>query len=471
MRNAGGQHAATVAVLVGSLLVAGCSTVQYTVDDGRKVDETLLANIRTFGAGQRVLVPAVMRTAALHDPDCDTQWELPLGVATAYGWKADDRVAWVRGLNVDERLTVIAAAPPLAVDPGDKVLEIEGHHTDDTEEMFTRLMDRRDSGKPFKVRLLHAGAVTVQPVQVCRGHVRLAPPNQPEAQDYHWEMSVHPLQVPAVRLSPDEALWVALWTQGVSEEGGTRMKTFHYGKKVITTLIDLASLVGGVTAVVNAASTAAAGAAAAAATQVAATQVATAAATTAAKNAALNQITQVVVSDAAAAARAQALSSFESSLKDIAQRHALATLEEAAANRATLSGVAWVAGTVFDRADRWAYTRLVQLGGDPLAPLTLHFKLSQAETARNAFALDSDRLPLVVALAKRDRPESAVASVLHGALPAALDLNLDDLAQASDDLPALQPSDAAFRAPEESFRTGGFLDALADSPLAQRSEH
>ena len=470
MEKTEGGRAVGVVALVCSLL-SGCGTVKYTVDDGRKVDETLLANIRTYGAGQRALVPAIVRSAALKDPNCDTQWELPLGVATAYEWKADDRVAWVRGLGVDERLTVIAAAAPLTIDPGDKILEIDGYRTDDTAKMFTRLMDRRDSGKPSKLKLLRAGNVTVQPVQVCRGHVRLAPPNSPEAQDYHWEMSVHPLQVPETRLTADEALWVTLWTQGISEEGGARMKTFHYGKKLVTTLVDLASLVGGVTAVVNAATAAAAGAAAAAATTAAASQVATSVASTAAKNAVLSQIEKLAVTDATAAARAQALSAFESSLKDIAQRHALTALEEAAANRASLSGVAWVAGTVFDRADRWAYTRLVQLGGDPLAPLTLHYKLSQSEAAHNAFALDSERLPLVVALAKRERPESAVASVLNGALPAMLDLNLDDLAQASDNVTALQPSEAVFRPPEETFRSGGFLDALADSAPVQRSEH
>jgi len=102
-------------------LLGACAAPKYTVDDGRKVNETLLGHIRNFGAGEQALRPAIARSAALKDPDCDTQWELPFSVATSYQQSEDDRVAWVRGLGVDERITVVGAAPDSAFRLGDKM--------------------------------------------------------------------------------------------------------------------------------------------------------------------------------------------------------------------------------------------------------------------------------------------------------------------------------------------------------------
>ena len=97
--------------------------MKYTVDDGRKVNETLLANLRLMGHGERALRPAIVRSAALKDPGCSRQWELPFSVATSYDWPADDRVAWGRALQVDERLTVIEEAQESGVQIGDSVEE------------------------------------------------------------------------------------------------------------------------------------------------------------------------------------------------------------------------------------------------------------------------------------------------------------------------------------------------------------
>ena len=36
-----------------------------------------------------------------------------------------------------------------------------------------------------------------------------------------------------------------MWTQGLSEEGGARMKTFHYGSKIIGTLYNLVTIASG----------------------------------------------------------------------------------------------------------------------------------------------------------------------------------------------------------------------------------
>lgn len=75
------------------LLLAGCGTVKYTIDDGREVNPVLLENIRLLGQGERLSWPAIARTADLKDPECDTQWELPISVASSYDWSENDRVA------------------------------------------------------------------------------------------------------------------------------------------------------------------------------------------------------------------------------------------------------------------------------------------------------------------------------------------------------------------------------------------
>lgn len=64
-----------LALIFFSLLV-GCAAPKYTVDDGRPVNEELLGHIRTYGAGEKALRPAIARSAALQDPVCDIQWEL-----------------------------------------------------------------------------------------------------------------------------------------------------------------------------------------------------------------------------------------------------------------------------------------------------------------------------------------------------------------------------------------------------------
>jgi len=138
--------------------------------------------------------------------------------------------------------------------------------------MLAELASLRDDGKAFPVRTAAGKTLTLKPFQVCRGYTRLAPPVTPGYQDFHWLMSVHPLDIFRPQITPDEALWMVLWTQGLSEEGGARMKTYHYGKEIVTTLFEIASLATGLNAAAEAAKVAvnqAAQAAAAAATKAA----------------------------------------------------------------------------------------------------------------------------------------------------------------------------------------------------------
>jgi hypothetical protein len=50
-------------LLIAAAVLTGCSAPKYTIDDGRQVNEELLKNIRTYGAGELALRPAIYRTA------------------------------------------------------------------------------------------------------------------------------------------------------------------------------------------------------------------------------------------------------------------------------------------------------------------------------------------------------------------------------------------------------------------------
>ena len=68
------------------------------------------------------------------------------------------------------------------------------------------------------------------------------------------------------RLFRPVALWAVLWTQGMSEEGGARMKTYHYGSQVLGSLYTLATIASGLKGAAVAAEAAVAAAQKAAAT-------------------------------------------------------------------------------------------------------------------------------------------------------------------------------------------------------------
>lgn len=454
-------RSATCAVALASLLLGACGTVRYTLDDGRKVNETLLANLRALGHGERALRPAIARSAALGDPDCSRQWELPISVATSYEWEEDDRVAWVRALQVDERLTVVAATPDSGFAPGDKIVEIDGYKRRDSNKMLAELASLRDDGKAFPVRTAAGKTLTLKPFQVCRGYTRLAPPVTPGYQDFHWLMSVHPLDIFRPQITPDEALWMVLWTQGLSEEGGARMKTYHYGKEIVTTLFEIASLATGLNAAAEAAKVAvnqAAQAAAAAATK---------AAGEAAAKAALEE-----------AARKLAEQAAQDYVKKVGEEVAKSVGRQAgnvlrdtfmARVGMSVSSLSWVATTAFDDADRWAWDRIGKLGGDPLAGATLHQKLLDQGLIANAFVLDEERLVRYSTLARQTQREDMLAAVLKGASLEAFALRLTDLPSASDEgagLAMISESDQASAAvPPPSAAGGGLIDAMLRMPL------
>lgn len=387
-------------VVIGMLAqLTACGTVKYTVDDGRALNEEFVASIRGYGKVERAIRPAIARSAELKDLECDTQWELPIAVATSDGIDENQRVAWVRALNVDERLTVIAAALDAPLQPGDKIQDISGYRADAAIKMSEELLSYRDAGRPFPVTTSTGKVAQIKPFKVCRGYTRFAPPTTPNVQDYHWLVSVHPLQLAQTTLTPDEALWVVLWTQGISEEGGARMKTYHYGTKIGGTLYNLFTIASGLKGVAMAAEAAAA----------AAKDAGVAVASEFVKNQAKSTATDIMADKLRV--------TVEKLGKQAATDAAMALMNEAAANRGALKGVAWVASTVFDKADSWAYERMERLHANPLAAFALHQKLVEKALPGNAFLLDAERLNALGKVAEGKGRGADMVAILNGIRP------------------------------------------------------
>lgn len=425
-------------------LLAGCASgPKFTVDDGRPVDEPLLAGMRAYGAGERLIRPAIARSAALKDKDCDKQWELPFAVATSAGWSENDRVAWARALQVDERLTVIAVTQDSPLPMGTRINHVAGQASDDGERLLEWLAEARDNGKPFTVGTPGGKGVRVAPFEVCRGYTRFAPPNTPQLQDYHWLLSLHPLELTQAEPTPDEALWAVLWTQGLSEEGGARMKTYHYALKIGGTLYNLATLASGVKAAALAAD----------------------AALSAAKSAAANVASDILKQQLIEQGKALAAQKIREGLADAAQQltrqQVVSVMQAAAANRGALSGISRIAATAFERADAWAFTRMAALGAPPLAGFTLHQKLLERRLATNAFVFDADRLAALNKVAAARGFEAEVVAILGG-------FRADTLLAQIGAMPLASAQDSfAFDSPDDPGAgrfSRGLVDALLDMP-------
>ena len=433
------------------LLLGACAGPKYTVDDGRKVDEVLLANIRTYGSGERALRPAIAKSAGLKDPACDKQWELPFSVASAYDLPQTDKVAWVRGLGVDERLTVVGVAPNSPLQLRDKIVGVGSTATEDSERMLLELAEFRDSGRSFQVILSSGKGVRVEPFQVCRGYTRLAPANLPKTQDYHWLMTMHPLEVAQADLSEDEALWTVLWSQGVSEEGGARMKTFHYGTKIAGTLYNLFTIASGLQ-----------GAALAADAAIRTAQ-------SAAASAATEVLKQQLIDQASAYAAARLREEVTNVAKTLTQAQVVGAMQQAAANRGSLSGVAWIAATIFDQADAWAYKRMEKLNANPLAGFQLHQKLIEKGLASNSMVLDQERLAALSKIAEAQGRGDDVVAILGGFKPADLQLALGDMPLAS------APKGFSYDDPADVIDSTqpyarGLIDSMLSMPIESNSK-
>lgn len=407
--------------------IAGCSTT-YTVDDGSPVDEKLFANINLYGRGERLLRPAIERSGQLTDVkqrDCSTQWEIPFSVASSYDLDRPVRIAWVRALQVDERLSVISATPESGLTPGDKIVELDGYGRSNTTKMLTKLEALREDGDPFVVKTAQGKEIQIKPFKVCRGYTRLSPPDKPFAQDFHWLKSVHALEIFNAGVTPDEALWMVLWTQGLSEEGGLRMKTFHYTKETVLTALDIATYavaIGGIAQAGKAAANQVMTSAGEAMTKAASDQIARQALESAGKEA------------AKAAAREYVQRGAEEFGKAVVKQTGVVVAESFATRVGfSISMLSRVATTAFDEADLWAYNRMPSLGADSLAGATLHRKLVDQNLIFNAFSLDEERMTGLVDAAKGKQLDEAMKAAFIGLTPAA-SLEVAEMPEASRDI-------------------------------------
>jgi hypothetical protein len=125
--------------------------------------------------------------------------------------------------------------------------------------------------------------------------------------------------------------------------------------------------------------------------------------------------------------------------------------------------VAWIAGTIFDKADAWALERMIALNADPLAAFTLHQKLIEASLSSNAMMFDAERLSAVSRLADEKGKRDDVVAILKGIQPDTLQLNLADMPLASSkDSLGIFGSDADTAARPQIF---GYIDTLLDMPI------
>lgn len=211
------------------VILTGCATTRLVVDDGRELDGRLVSNMKAYGAGAAALRPAIIRSASLNDKDCSTQYELPFEAMTSYDVEDDDaKIALMRVLGVRENLTVIAADESSGLATGDIITEVAGYKSSNTRKMFKELAAVRDRGEPFWLTLASGRKVQISPIKACRGYAIVASPLQEIVQKYHWMESLHPLEVFHQPLTSDEAAWIVLWTQGLSEQAGARMKTYSF---------------------------------------------------------------------------------------------------------------------------------------------------------------------------------------------------------------------------------------------------
>jgi len=191
------------------------------------------------------------------------------------------------------------------------------------------------------------------------------------------------------------------------------MKTYAYGTKVAGALYNLFTIASGIQ-----------GAAVAANAAVNAAQ-------SAASNVATAVIKQQLIDQARAAATNKVREEATTIARKLTQAQVASAMQQAAANRGALSGVAWVASTVFEKADAWAYKRMEQLKADPLAAFTLHQKLIEKNLTANSMVMDSDRLIALSKLAESRGLKGDVVSILQGMRPEDLQVEMAAMPVAS----------------------------------------
>jgi hypothetical protein len=118
-------------------------------------------------------------------------------------------------------------------------------------------------------------------------------------------------------------------------------------------------------------------------------------------------------------------------IQKLSQAQVIGAMQRAAANRGALSGVAWVAATVFEKADAWAYTRLEKLNANPLASFSLHQKLIEQSLTSNSMVLDAERMKALNKVAEERGRGDDVVAILQGIKPEELRFEITEMPLAS----------------------------------------
>jgi hypothetical protein len=143
-------------------------------------------------------------------------------------------------------------------------------------------------------------------------------------------------------------------------------------------------------------------------------------------------------------------------------------MQQAAANRGALTGVAWVAATVFDKADAWAYARLEKLNANPLASFSLHQKLIEQGLTSNSLVLDPERMKALNKMAEERGRGDDVVAILQGIKPDELQFELTDMPLASAPT-AFSYDDVSDPAATNQPFARGLIDGLLSMPIVSVS--
>jgi hypothetical protein len=173
-----------------------------------------------------------------------------------------------------------------------------------------------------------------------------------------------------------------------------------------------------------------------------------------------------IIDQATAAAQRKLRDELTDTVTKMTQKQVVSAMQEAASNRISLSGVARVGATVFDRADSWAFTRMQALQANPLAGFSLHQKLVENRATSNAFVFDLERLDSINKLAQSKGFGDEVVAVLKGMRPESMALEMTEMPLASnaDTFSYADPTDGAGNQPFAR----GLIDGLLELPVESR---
>jgi hypothetical protein len=150
------------------------------------------------------------------------------------------------------------------------------------------------------------------------------------------------------------------------------------------------------------------------------------------------------------------------------QAKVVSTLQEAAANRGSLSGVSWVASTTFENVDVWAFDRMDRLNADPLAGISLHQKLVAMQLASNSMVMDPERLAAFGKFVRVKGRGSELDALLQGSEGS--DAQTADLFMPVASNNEFSYEDISTSAKVKSSAIAGFAESMMDNTAPQQNK-